>query len=98
MNITEIENTKIADGIARAQLIPSHIRQGRMDKVDLLLDAIVQVAEQADADCGNVQRTSNWLQIIDAAVKHAQDLLWEIDAPAGSDADQDNKRSDSHDE
>lgn len=74
MNITEIENTKIADGIARAWL-------SKIDKVDLLLDAVVQLADQADADCGNTQRSSNWLMIIAAAVKHAQDLLYEINAP-----------------
>lgn len=45
------------------------------EKAALVLQAIAHAADAADADCGDVQRTSNWLILIEAAANHAHYLL-----------------------
>lgn len=44
-------------------------------KAALIMQAIVQAADAADNDCGDVQKSSNWLMLIEAASSHAHYLL-----------------------
>lgn len=45
------------------------------DKAALILQAIAHAADSADGDAGDVQKTSNWLILIEAAANHAHYLL-----------------------
>lgn len=45
------------------------------DKAALILQAITHAANAADADCGDVEKSSNWLLLIEAAANHAHFLL-----------------------
>ncbi len=45
-------------------------------KAMLILEAIVHAANAADDDCGDVQKSSNWLILIEAATNHAYYLLF----------------------
>lgn len=45
------------------------------EKAALILQAITYAANVADADCGDVQKSSNWLLLIEAAANHAHYLL-----------------------
>lgn len=45
------------------------------DKAALILQAIAHAADAADDDCGDVQKSSNWLILIEAAANHAHYLL-----------------------
>ncbi len=44
-------------------------------KAALILQAIAHAADSADADCGDIQKSSNWLILIEAAANHAHYLL-----------------------
>lgn len=48
---------------------------GTNDKAALILQAIAQAASLADNDCGDVDKSSNWLLLIEAAASHAHYLL-----------------------
>ena len=45
------------------------------DKAALIVQAIAQAAQVADEDCGDVNKSSNWRLLIDAAANHANYLL-----------------------
>jgi hypothetical protein len=45
------------------------------DKAALILEAIAHAASAADQDCGDVQKSSNWLILIEAAASHAHYLI-----------------------
>lgn len=45
------------------------------DKAACILQAIAHAADAADDDCGEVQKSSNWLVLIEAAANHAHYLL-----------------------
>lgn len=45
------------------------------DKAALILQAIAYAADAADEDCGHVDKSSNWLILIEAAANHAHYLL-----------------------
>lgn len=44
-------------------------------KAALILQAIVQATGVADEDCGDVEKSSCWLILIEAAANHAHYLL-----------------------
>ncbi len=44
-------------------------------KASLILQGISQAILYADSDAGNVQATSNWLALIDAALSEANRLI-----------------------
>lgn len=48
---------------------------GSHDKSALIIQAIAHAADAADQDCGDVQKSSNWLILIEAAANHAHYLL-----------------------
>ena len=45
------------------------------DKAALILGAIAGASDAADSECGDVQKMSNWLILIEAAANHAHYLL-----------------------
>lgn len=48
---------------------------GTVDKAAIILQAIAHAADAADVDCGDVQKSSNWLILIEDAANHAHYLL-----------------------
>ncbi|WP_341742965.1 hypothetical protein [Azonexus hydrophilus] len=48
---------------------------GSSGEAALILQAIAYAADVADEDCGDVQKSSNWLLLIGAAANHAHYLL-----------------------
>ena len=47
----------------------------KVSKAALILQAIARATDVADGDAGNVQASSDWLCLIDAAAEHAHFLL-----------------------
>jgi hypothetical protein len=44
-------------------------------KAGQILQAIRHIADRADGDCGDVEASSNWLVLIEAAATHAHFLI-----------------------